>query len=322
MENIDFFTVDVEQVDWLQSQAVIRTIRQTVFVDEQGVPQELAVDEQDPMAQHWIAYNEASQPVGVARLADYQIGRMAVLKPFRDKGVGSAILRRILKLATDTSLDHLQLNAQLHAVPFYAGVGFEVCGAQFEEAGIPHLPMKLDLGRFSATRPIPEPVDIDPSARVRIPLDNAEEFREHALLLAGRAQREIRIFSARLDPAIYDHAEFSERLFEFATAHASAKIYLLVRDVQWLVQHSHRLLALYARLPSRVEIRALNPGTHTLHSDFMLIDREAILYNQSADRYIGYAQLDAPRIAAELALDFDNLWENSAPDPEFRDMRL
>ncbi len=322
MENIDFFAIDVEQADWQASQAVIRAIRQTVFVDEQGVPQDLAVDEQDPAALHWIAYNETGQPVGVARLVGHQIGRMAVLKTYRDKGVGSALLRRILKLAADTDLDHLQLNAQLHAVPFYAGVGFEVCGAQLEEAGIAHLPMRLDLQRFRTARPSVEPVDIDPSARVRIRLDSADGFREHALLLAGRAQREIRIFSARLDPAVYDNTEFSECLFDFATAHPNAKIYLLVRDVQWLVQHSHRLLAFYARLPSRVEIRAHNPRTHILHSDFMIVDREAILYNQSVDRYIGYAQLYAPRIAAELARDFDNLWENGSPDPEFRDMRL
>jgi predicted GNAT family N-acyltransferase len=37
------------------------------------------------------------------------------------------------------------LNAQTHAVPFYARFGFAVEGATFMEAGIPHVTMARDL---------------------------------------------------------------------------------------------------------------------------------------------------------------------------------
>ena len=78
----------------------IRTVRETVFVDEQGVPIELEMDDRDPFCADVLAYCD-HHPAGTARLdIDHpkkpgKIGRLAILKPFRRRGLGRLIMQEI-----------------------------------------------------------------------------------------------------------------------------------------------------------------------------------------------------------------------------------
>ena len=103
---------------------------------------------------------------------------------------------------------------------------------------------------------------------------------------------------------------------------AYAEIHILVQNSQLLVQNGHRLLQLYHRLPSRVQMRTLKPESLTSHTEFMLTDKEGILYKQSLNRYTGYAVYWSPLDATELADEFDGLWNASEPDPELRNLPM
>ncbi len=124
-------------------------IRKQVFIAEQGVPEELELDELDPSALHALAYQDG-QCVGTGRLVNLgngqaQIGRMAVLPNFRGQGIGREILERLLLAATAEGVSSLILHAQLTAMPFYEKLGFVGQGSLYEEAGIPHRNMMLIL---------------------------------------------------------------------------------------------------------------------------------------------------------------------------------
>jgi predicted GNAT family N-acyltransferase len=67
---------------------------------------------------------------------------MAVLRPWRGIGVGSAILRALIVAASELGIDEVYLHAQNRAVPFYDRFGFEAEGDEFMEAGIPHRLMR------------------------------------------------------------------------------------------------------------------------------------------------------------------------------------
>ena len=98
METVDFFPIEVEQTSWQNSNVQLKAIRHQVFVDEQHVPIEEEIDEHDPVAMHWLAYGPDDIPMATARmLPDGQIGRMAVLKDYRQLGVGSALMRKMIK---------------------------------------------------------------------------------------------------------------------------------------------------------------------------------------------------------------------------------
>ncbi|MGC3976480.1 MAG: GNAT family N-acetyltransferase [Nitrospira sp.] len=138
--------IRVELVDWTHAQAVIRPIRETVFIREQAVPEELEWDGLDPQCAHVLALNELGDAIGTARLqAQGTIGRMAVLKDWRGRGAGRALLRTLLDCAVRQGLTRVTLSAQTHAIGFYERAGFHVVGELFMDAGIPHRKMVKDL---------------------------------------------------------------------------------------------------------------------------------------------------------------------------------
>jgi predicted GNAT family N-acyltransferase len=121
-------------------------IRLRVFVTEQGVPANIELDSDDPKALHFLAY-VGERPVGTARLVvrrgGAKVGRMAVLKTYRRRGIGSKLLRRALSAAKRRRVNDIYLHAQLSAVGFYESFGFRCIGDNFDEAGIPHCKMIL-----------------------------------------------------------------------------------------------------------------------------------------------------------------------------------
>ena len=132
----------VTQVDWATTKESLRAVRRKVFVEEQHVPEELEWDEEDERSHHVIAVAADGTPIGTGRLLrDGHIGRMAVLKEWRGKGVGSALMRYLLRAACESGKDVVILHAQTHAFGFYAKHGFAVEGEEFMEAGIPHVVM-------------------------------------------------------------------------------------------------------------------------------------------------------------------------------------
>jgi predicted GNAT family N-acyltransferase len=132
--------------DWEAARADAGRIRELVFVREQGVPPELEMDAEDAHCDHALAYAEDGLAVATGRLLpDGHIGRMAVLKAWRGKGVGALVLQALLERTRQRGHAYARLNAQLYAVGFYRRYGFEVAGAEFMEAGIAHVGMQRKL---------------------------------------------------------------------------------------------------------------------------------------------------------------------------------
>lgn len=125
--------------DWDSLRDHAQSLRVEVFVVEQGVPIELEWDEADEVSTHAVAYDEAGQVIATGRLLpDGHIGRMAVRKSARGKGIGSEVLAALLEEAKRRRFQELVLHAQSHAIDFYLKHGFQIDGDEFPEAGIPH----------------------------------------------------------------------------------------------------------------------------------------------------------------------------------------
>ena len=132
--------------NWWQASELVKPIRYQVFVVEQQVPEDLEWDEYDQDAFHAVAKSN-EQVVGTGRLmldqSKAKIGRMAVDKEYRGKGVGREILNALINLGKEKGVQEFILHAQTHAIAFYAREGFEPHGPIFDEAGIPHVEMRL-----------------------------------------------------------------------------------------------------------------------------------------------------------------------------------
>ena len=127
-------------------------IRRAVFVVEQGVSEALEIDGLDEQAEHLLALLDG-EPVGTLRLRLLEGGRIAkiervaVLEPARGGRVGHALVRDALERAAARHAREARLHAQTIAAAFYAPFGFVAYGPEFEEDGIPHVAMRLDLAR-------------------------------------------------------------------------------------------------------------------------------------------------------------------------------
>lgn len=138
--------VDVRVGTWDTLGREAGAIRKQVFVDEQGIPAELEWDAGDALCLHAVAYNRFGLPLATGRLLAHEpgvskIGRMAVLAAMRGSRVGRAVLDALMQAARQRGDRQVLLHAQSAAAGFYRRAGFEVQGAEFDEAGIPHLAM-------------------------------------------------------------------------------------------------------------------------------------------------------------------------------------
>ena len=180
-------TLEIVLLPWELASQASYPIRKQVFIHEQGVPEELELDELDSLASHALAYQDG-QCVGTARLVDLedgnaQIGRMAVLANFRGQGVGRRLLEELVLAAKAEKFATLILHAQLTAIPFYEKLGFVAQGPIYDEAGIPHRNMMLILSRSYSLLTMSLPTNFTHAYRVCYTDTDAAGFIYHARYL-------------------------------------------------------------------------------------------------------------------------------------------
>ena len=138
------FTVSL--VCWHDGEPLLKSIREAVFIREQGVPAELEWDGLDEGCRHALALSQNGEAIGCGRmLANGHIGRISVLPQWRKKKVGTAIMEALLDYACSHDIKQVDVDAQTYAIPFYHGFDFVEKGKEFMDAGLPHIKMILKL---------------------------------------------------------------------------------------------------------------------------------------------------------------------------------
>ena len=136
----------IELGDWQGLRCWAEPLRFAVFVEEQNVPAEIELDSFDALSVHAVAFDANGEAIGTGRLLpDGHIGRMAVAKPARGSGVGSALLRALMDEARRRGHAQAVLSAQTHATGFYCRHGYSAYGDEYDDAGIPHIDMRCAL---------------------------------------------------------------------------------------------------------------------------------------------------------------------------------
>ena len=124
-------------------------VRRKVFVEEQGISEELDLDGHDSEALHMVVKN-GEKVIGTARVlflatSQAKIERMAILKPFRQKGIGIRIVSFLNEELKKKQVEQVVLHAQYPIIAFYKSCGFTELGSPFWEAGIKHIKMQRRL---------------------------------------------------------------------------------------------------------------------------------------------------------------------------------
>jgi predicted GNAT family N-acyltransferase len=138
----------VEIRSWEEARAAAAPIRYEVFLEEKDPPPGIELDDVDPQCLHALALDETGKAVGTGRLLpDGHIGRMAVLKDWRRRGVGDAIIDALTEEARKRGYAAVVISAPLQAAEFYRNHGFVAEGKVFREAGMLQQKMRKALAQ-------------------------------------------------------------------------------------------------------------------------------------------------------------------------------
>jgi predicted GNAT family N-acyltransferase len=115
----------------------------------QNVPVEREYDGLDDDALHYVAFEEG-MAVGTARLrmleTEVKIERVAVLEKARRKGIATQLVEQMLAdVRQDGRATKAVLGSQTYIVGLYEKLGFKETGPIYEDAGLPHIDMVLEL---------------------------------------------------------------------------------------------------------------------------------------------------------------------------------
>lgn len=125
-----------------------RTIRIEVFLHEQGFTIEF--DEIDEIATHLIIFKD-NQPIGTCRIyynnevASFVIGRIAILKEWRNLGFGSMIIKAAENVIKLNGSNKVMLSAQYRLKDFYLRLGYTPIGEIYLDENCPHIWMEKSL---------------------------------------------------------------------------------------------------------------------------------------------------------------------------------
>ncbi|GHA71576.1 GNAT family N-acetyltransferase [Cognatilysobacter bugurensis] len=289
----------VERVAFDEARVELHAVRGTVFIDEQRVPAEIERDALDPQCVHVLARAADGTPIGAGRLTpDRRIGRMAVLRDWRGRGVGEAMLAALVDSASAMGWPEVRLHAQVGALAFYRRLGFLPLGPRFEEAGIEHQTMARALVGAGVV-----------------------ETREQGLAalesIAAGTRRLLRVYSRALDPGLLDQPEAVAALRRLGTRGGEVRV--LLQDAAAPRRALAPLISLSQRLPSSFAFRVVgDPVDLAYPSAYTVNDADGWYFRPLGHRLDGETRIDSGAQARELRHAFDPVWERSRPATELR----
>jgi len=295
----------VDPIDYTDGLPQLRAVRETVFVQEQQVPIEEEWDALDPDCVHVIARAQDGTPIGTGRLTpEHKIGRMAVLREWRGRGVGDALLLALIEQAHQRGWREVALNAQVSAIAFYLRHGFQPVGERFWEAGIEHQAMRRAL--------------TGPTA-----IEDRDAAIATVVALVDAARRGLWVYSRDLDPGLFDAPSVVEAFRRFATSGRGGEVRLILQDAA-APQRAHApLLPLAQRLPSVFLFREVeDPVDRAYPSAYVANDAGGYYFRTLGHRFDGEADLHAPGRSRQLRGAFMSVWERARPIAEYRALGL
>jgi predicted GNAT family N-acyltransferase len=137
--------VRIELLNWEQAEPVAAPLRFAIFVEEKQADG-IELDDLDKECIHAIAYDDNGKAIGTARLLpDGQIGRMAVVKDWRRRGVGGALLDALINEARKRGRSEVRISAPVQALEFYRSQGFIADGKIHQVEGVLRQSMRKPL---------------------------------------------------------------------------------------------------------------------------------------------------------------------------------
>ncbi|MCK7594796.1 GNAT family N-acetyltransferase [Pseudomarimonas salicorniae] len=311
----------VEPADPARDRSAIVGLRERVFRAELGAGDEVLWDADDPHCGHVLAREDGGQAIGCGRLAaNGGIGRLAVQRDWRGRGVGSALLVSLIDLARQRRMPQVHLHSEPEARPFYLRHGFATTGEVLEEAGILHHTLRLDL---KDSPPLYRSAPPRGAESEEIELDGLAACRDALGVLLHDARRQLYIHTRALERELFSGEPLMQEVRRIATAGRGAEIRILVQDPDTALHDGAPLLALAQRLSSSLLLRQpMEEVESPFAGAYVLNDAGGLLFRPIGSRFEGCFQRHAPGRHRQLMEHFRQAWDRASAAGSLRAQSL
>lgn len=149
-----------------------------------------------------------------------------------------------------------------------------------------------------------------------------EEMRQAAITMAKLAKRRISIFTHDLEPGIYDDPDFLEVVKRLVLSQTYTRIRVLIADPMRAIKNGNNFVHLGRRLNTYIEFRHVREDLRSHSEAFCIADDTALVYRLQASRWEGIADTHEPSIAKMYGNMFDEIWQASEVEMEFRQLGI
>lgn len=153
-------------------------------------------------------------------------------------------------------------------------------------------------------------------------ISTQEEMRQAVVEVASEATRRISIFTQDLEPGIYDDPDFLEVVKRLVLSQGYGRIRVLVANPSRAVKTGNNFVYLARRLNTYIEFRHVREDLRTRAESFCIADETALVYRLQADRWEGIADTHEPSVAKIYGALFDEIWQASEVETEFRQLGI
>lgn len=153
-------------------------------------------------------------------------------------------------------------------------------------------------------------------------ISTKEEMRRAVMDVVGTGRRKISIFTHDLDPGIYDDPDFLEIVKHLVLSQSYARIRVLIAEPTRAIKSGNSFVLLGRRLNTYIEFRYVREDLRTHPESFCIADETALVYRLQADRWEGIADTYEPAVSKVYGKMFDEIWQASEVEIEFRQMGM
>ncbi len=153
-------------------------------------------------------------------------------------------------------------------------------------------------------------------------ISDREEMRQAAIDVAGESTRKLSIFTHDLEPGIYDDVDFLEVVKRLCLSQTYARVRVLIADPIRAIKNGNNFVHLGRRLNTYIEFRHVREVLRTHAEAFCIADETALVYRLQANRWEGIADTYEPAVAKLYGKMFDEIWQASEVEIEFRQLGI
>jgi len=147
-------------------------------------------------------------------------------------------------------------------------------------------------------------------------------MRRAAIDVASEATRRLSIFTHDLEPGIYDDPDFLEVVKHLILSQRYARVRVLIADPTRAIKNGNAFVALGRRLNTYIEFRHVREDLRTHAEAFCIADETALVYRLQAARWEGIVDTYEPSVARVYGKMFDEIWQASEVEIEFRQLGI